>query len=102
MSPFVVSELTGNQSITPNGARKEFEYRGVVPSSPAEVFPLLCPVREYEWIDDWSCEVQYTASGVAEQGCAFRTQLQAGESWICSRYEPERAIQYVVWLSVGG
>ena len=21
----------------------------------AEVFPLLCPVREHEWIPDWSC-----------------------------------------------
>ena len=101
MSPSLSGELTGSQSVTPDGARKVFEYRGVVPAPPAEVFPLLCPVREYEWIDDWSCEVQYTASGVAEKGCAFRTRLQVGESWICSRYEPGEAIQYVVWLSVG-
>jgi len=78
-----------------------FEYRGIVPAVAAEVFPLLCPVREYDWIDDWRCEIQYTESGVAEFGCAFRTELQAGESWICSRYEPGIAIQYVVWLSVG-
>ncbi len=24
-----------------------------------DVFPLLCPVREYEWIEPWSCDMSY-------------------------------------------
>jgi hypothetical protein len=24
---------------------------------PAEVFPLLCPVRETDWIEPWSCDM---------------------------------------------
>lgn len=24
---------------------------------PADVFPLLCPVREYEWIEPRSCDM---------------------------------------------
>jgi Polyketide cyclase / dehydrase and lipid transport len=88
-------------AVTPDGARRVFTYSAVVSATPEEIFPLLCPVLEYEWIDDWSCQMEYSASGVAEQGCAFRTRIQVGESWICSRYEPPAAIQYVVWLRVG-
>lgn len=87
--------------VTPAGARKTFEYTGVVPGSPEQVFPLLCPVLEYDWLDDWTCAMQYSESGVAERGCAFSTQIALGESWICSRHEPGRSIQYVIWLSVG-
>ena len=28
-------------------------------AAPADVFPLLCPVREYEWIEPWSCDMVY-------------------------------------------
>ncbi len=87
--------------VTPRDARKVFEHVGVAPAPPDRVFPLLCPVLEYDWIEAWSCALEYSASGVAELGCAFRTRLQAGEQWICTRYEPGEAIQYAVWLSVG-
>ena len=56
---------------------------------------------EYDWLDDWSCQMLYSESGVAEEGCAFRTKIQVGENWICTRYEPPLAIQYVIWLKVG-
>ena len=23
-----------------------------------EVFPLLCPVREYDWVEPWKCEMR--------------------------------------------
>ena len=38
-----------------------------------EIFPLLCPVREYDWIPGWGCDVQFTESGVAEDLCVFST-----------------------------
>ena len=28
-------------------------------ATPAGVFPLLCPVREYEWIEPWSCDMVF-------------------------------------------
>ena len=64
------------------------------------VFPLLCPVREYDWIDTWDCEMIHSDSGIAEDGCIFRTQPIASlgidrETWGCVRYEPPRRIGFV-------
>lgn len=87
--------------VTPAGARRVFACSGVVDAAPADIFPLLCPVLEYEWIDDWTCTMEYTESGAAEEGCAFRTRARLGERWLCTRYEPPDAIRYVVWLRVG-
>ena len=42
-----------------------------VPAPPAEVFPLLCPVREHDWVEGWQAEVLHSESGVAELGCVF-------------------------------
>lgn len=74
-------------------------YTHDLDAPPSRVFPLLCPVREYDWIFDWKCEMIYTASGVAELDCVFRTWFpDAPEAvWTCSRYEPDRAIDYVVF-----
>lgn len=65
----------------------------------ASVFSLLCPVREYDWIDGWSCDLIYPHSGVAENNCIFQTDRQ-GEgqrTWVVSRYEPNRAIEFVIF-----
>jgi hypothetical protein len=65
--------------------------------APERVFPLLCPVREYDWIDGWSCEMVYSDTGVAEPGGIFRTRFAdlGEETWTISRYEPNRAIEFV-------
>jgi hypothetical protein len=67
-----------------------------VEAPPPEVFPLLCPVREYDWIESWRCEVVHSASGIAEDGCIFTTAFQSDGPmvWIVSRYEPPRTIQF--------
>jgi len=65
--------------------------------APAEtVFPLLCPVREHDWISEWEARVVYSESGVAELGCVFLTDLpgRGPETWIVSRYEPSSAIEF--------
>ena len=64
---------------------------------PDQVFPLLCPVREHEWVDGWSCDMLYSDTGVAELGGVFRTSFaDAGdETWTISRYEPGRTIEFV-------
>lgn len=58
---------------------------------PEKVFPLLCPVLEYDWIDGWDCEMIWSESGVAEDDCVFITNFpgEKGEVWVVSRYDPE-------------
>jgi hypothetical protein len=65
-------------------------------AKPEVIFPLLCPVREYEWIDGWTSNLVYSKSGVAEQDCVFTTSyLGEPMTWTCCRYEPPRRIEYV-------
>ncbi|MGD9017893.1 MAG: hypothetical protein PVH30_10945 [Desulfobacterales bacterium] len=67
-------------------------------ASCAEVFPLLCPVREMDWLPHWQCEMVYSDSGRAEDNCIFRTEFpgdRGRETWTVSRYEPVRAIEFI-------
>lgn len=60
--------------------------------TPQEVFALLCPVREHDWIPDWSCTMVHGDSGTAELGCVFTRER--GETWVTTRYEPPSRIEY--------
>jgi hypothetical protein len=54
------------------------------------IFPLLCPVREFDWIQPWQCEMVYTDSGRAELDCVFKTNFPDDgpeDTWVISRYE---------------
>lgn len=65
-------------------------------ASPDEIFPLLCPTREYDWIAEWRCELLHSESGRAEPNAIFRTHLLGVEElWICTHYEPNREIHYL-------
>lgn len=88
--------------------RAQFETHG----SPDKVFPLLCPVREYEWIPGWKCTMHYSRSGVAEKNAVFTTarMLRArAVVWSCITYEPDSFVEYlmvsgrdgVIRLSIG-
>jgi hypothetical protein len=70
-----------------------------IAAAPDKVFPLLCPVREVDWIHDWTCRVLYSASGVAESNCVFQTDRphEGRRTWVVSRYEPGRAIEFVIF-----
>jgi len=76
---------------------RSFEHRVAAP--PSEVFPLLCPVREGEWLPGWACDIVYLASGRAERSGVFATDLpgRGRGMWVISRYEPLRAIGFVVF-----
>ena len=59
--------------------------------SAAQVFPLLCPVREADWIEDWSPSLVITTSGAAEKDCVFVTGAGADTAiWVITEHDPAR------------
>lgn len=80
-------------------ARINKSWQQHVSGSPEQVFPLLCPVREYEWIPDWKSETVYLKSGHAEDGGVFVTNFpgRGPGTWVISRYEPPTAIGFVIF-----
>ncbi len=90
--------MTGTLDIF-DGKRCEHTRTMVLDAPPSRVFPLLCPVREYDWIDHWRCTLAYSRSGVAELGCTFVTDFpgHGREVWTCTEYRPDKA---VTWLRV--
>jgi len=101
------------------GHRVAHEYTQTNLASPEKVFPLLCPVREADWIPGWRYELIYSESGVAELGCIFTTQDPVVESekyasrsaandggspvttWICTEYDPAGFRIAYVWIKPG-
>lgn len=58
-----------------------------IDSTPDAIFPLLCPVREAEWVDGWAGKPVYSVSGYAEENGLFSTE-HAGEEdtlWFVTR-----------------
>ena len=67
-------------------------YRQTISAAPEKVFPLLCPVREAEWLDGWQYAMIYSESGLIEEGAVFSTP-HAGEAdtvWIVTKHDPEK------------
>ena len=65
-------------------------YTQTIDAAPERVFPLLCPVREAEWLDGWRYRMLHSESGLAEEGAVFTTP-RSGEPdtvWIITRHEP--------------
>lgn len=65
-------------------------YRQTIDASPDTVFPLLCPVREAEWLEGWRYTMVFSRSGLAEEGAVFTTPGKDGEEdtvWIVTRHD---------------
>jgi len=74
--------------VKPNRVTRTYTQRRV--AGPAMVLPLLCPVREADWIDGWEPLLVVSHSGVAERDCVFVTAAESGDSiWYITRLEPE-------------
>jgi hypothetical protein len=56
----------------PTRATRTFTQKLAAP--PERVFPLLCPIREADWLEGWDPLVVFTNSGVAEPACVFMTK----------------------------
>jgi hypothetical protein len=71
-----------------------------IDAPPAVVFPLLCPVREREWIEGWSANIVYSESGVVENHCVFATvnRLLGEAIYVTTRHEPDAGIvEFVIF-----
>ena len=86
------------------------EYVQTNPGPPERVFPLLCPVRERDWLPGWKYRLIYSDSGVAELGCVFTTpnarssapsQLASETTWIVTEYDPAALRIAFVWVNPG-
>lgn len=76
-----------------------------IEAPPAVVFPLICPVREADWLDGWAdgFELIYSDSGLAEKDCVFRTVAEGEPEmiWTISRHDPERGVVEFVRVLAG-
>jgi hypothetical protein len=74
--------------LLPVRVRREHTHRLVGP--PDAAFPMLCPVREVEWVSEWDPYVVFSNSGVAEPDCVFVTRDGENESiWVITHHDPE-------------
>jgi hypothetical protein len=72
----------------PNRVTRSYTQRLV--AAPSVVFPLLCPVREADWIEGWDPLSVVTHSGVAEPDCVFVTAAAPDNAiWYITRHEPD-------------
>jgi hypothetical protein len=71
-------------------------------AEPRAVFPLLCPVREADWIDGWDPVSVISHSGVAEPDCVFITPAIPHDAiWYITRQEPETGFVEMVKITPG-
>jgi hypothetical protein len=84
--------------------RISHEYTQTNAAPPEKVFPLLCPVREAEWVPGWEYRMIYTESGFAELGCIFATPNQEGApetTWVMTIYDRVAFRVGFVWINPG-
>ena len=75
--------------------RVRHSYTQQLDAPPDAVFPLLCPVREVDWVPGWSPRLVVSATGLAERDCVFTTPEGDGEAtWVITEHEPaERRVE---------
>jgi hypothetical protein len=75
--------------------RVRFAMERTFQTSASVLFGLLCPTTELDWLGNWRCELLHSDSGYAELNAVFRTHFFGPEEiWVCTLYEPGRAIAY--------
>ena len=82
--------------------RVTHEYTQTNLASPETVFPLLCPVREADWVPGWQHRLIYSQSGFAEAGCVFTTEENGHEiTWLVTEYDPLAFRIAFAWVNPG-
>lgn len=85
------------------GKRVTHEYTQTNVAPPETVFPLLCPVREADWVPGWHYRLIYSQSGIAELGCVFTTPNDDGSEtiWQVTEYDPAAFTIAFAWVNPG-
>jgi len=85
------------------GKRVSHEHTQTNAAPPEKVFPLLCPVREAEWVPGWKYRLIYSQSGVAEDGCIFTTSNEEEPEtiWMVTHYDPANFQIAYAWVRPG-
>jgi hypothetical protein len=74
--------------IKPN--RISHSYTQKIAAAPDKVFPLLCPVREKDWVEGWDPELVISESGFAEKDCIFTLDREnSKDHWIVTKHDSE-------------
>jgi len=83
------------------GKRVTHEYTQTNGAPPEQVFPLLCPVREADWVPGWEYRLIYSKTGFAEAGCVFVTPNQDGSetTWVVTEYDPAKFRVGFAWVN---
>jgi len=86
-----------------HGKRVTHEYTQTNLATPEQVFPLLCPVREADWVPGWEYRLIYSESGLAEAGCVFVTPNQNGSetTWVVTEYNSALLRIAFAWVNPG-
>ena len=53
------------------------KYEYIIEAPIEKIFPLVCPVKEYDWIKGWKCKLVHCPNGVNEEGVIFKEKLSA-------------------------
>ena len=74
--------------------RIKHSFTQSINGTPGQVFPLLCPVRETDWIPGWTTDWVVSDSGLAEQDCIFQTPPRPGAGgaasiWVITHHDPD-------------
>lgn len=68
--------------------------------APEAVFPLLCPVREADWIHGWDPILVVSETGVAEVDCVFTTAGSPTDAiWYVTRHDPRNGFVEMVKIT---
>ena len=82
--------------------RVSHSYVQQLVASPADVFSLLCPVREAEWLEGWDPVEVWSRSGVAEADCVFTTPASPHDAiWYVTRHEPGNGFVEMLKITPG-
>jgi len=83
------------------GLRAILEREITIDAAPDTVFPLLCPVREGEWLPGWKGKPIFASRGVAEENGVFATEHPGQEEtiWFVTRHDvTAREIEFVYFI----
>jgi hypothetical protein len=71
--PLMDKEMRKWQTSKQNAMVKRYTMNLCAP--PADVFPLLCPVRECEWIEPWSCDMIFSGERPGRKQCRLQDRI---------------------------